>query len=231
VNATTMRPDKGLGGWLMRRMPPVTHEDLGPLPALKPRGRQQRKALVPHMVWLLPALTAVILLEPSQYSLGMQVLGCLSVVGIIPTTGALVTGSYWPLTAQMYITLVVIAFGLLWIVRHPKQYSQGVRDEERWCREGAEHWSVSERARACAIFGLMHVRLLVVPLALGVVTGVMGAVFMHEYLRAYRENDGSRQAALQASQTLHMTTNSQGPILLVSFIVVSTLISAFKTFG
>ncbi|HSE60964.1 MAG TPA: hypothetical protein VLA88_01560 [Candidatus Saccharimonadales bacterium] len=224
-----MRQTTGVGGWLMRRMPPTTHGDFDIPPVIEPTLRQWRKAVLTHLVWFLPAVTAVLLLVPEAYSRTLQMMSGFSVLGTVPTVVSLTTHNNLPLTIYTYVAMAVMAYGVLWIVRHPKQYGQGVGDEERWCREGAEFWSIGQRIKACVIFGLMHVRLLVVPFVVGVTTGLLGAVLMHEYLRAYRENGQSRKAALQASRTLHMAANTVGMRLFVVFFMISFTLITVKT--
>ena len=78
--------------------------------------------------------------------------------------------------------------------------------EEQWFREGAENWSFKQRVLSCLGFALLHLENLIYPLATLLPLGVMGAVFMVVYLRAYRKT-GNRASAVLRSSKLHRLYN------------------------
>ncbi|HXH26703.1 MAG TPA: hypothetical protein VNG90_02320 [Candidatus Acidoferrum sp.] len=59
--------------------------------------------------------------------------------------------------------------------------------EEVLYRKGAEKWTLPEKARSCLTFGLVHIAMLVVPLAFAVMLILLGVVCMAAYSAgAYR---------------------------------------------
>lgn len=78
---------------------------------------------------------------------------------------------------------------------------------EEWAfRAHAERWSWGQRIRSCLSFGLIHMTMLVVPLAAVIVIGVGGAVLMSIYLRTYQRTKSVTRSALRAA-TYHATYN------------------------
>jgi hypothetical protein len=102
--------------------------------------------------------------------------------------------------------------------------------EEEDFRAGAEDWSIWQRVRSNALFGIVHIFNLFVPIAAVIGLGSAGWWFMAVYLRAYR-NTGSRVSALEESGAVHAAHNRLALYSLPVVIILNVIVVLLKKYA
>jgi hypothetical protein len=89
--------------------------------------------------------------------------------------------------------------------------------EEQVFREGSEEWSTWERIKSCAIFSVMHLWNLFIPLGAIIPLATAGGYLMRRYLVSYEQTE-SRERAVVESARYHYAYNR---VVLTGSVVVS----------
>ena len=94
--------------------------------------------------------------------------------------------------------------------------------EEREYRAGSEKWSLIDKIRACTIFGLMHLSMIIVPLGVAIALSVAGAICMAVYLAAYKRGSSVEGALIQAA-VVHTAHNLFALALMYGIVVYGAI--------
>lgn len=132
----------------------------------------------------------------------------------------LVLGLFLVLTALALFAIFGIVTGKMFSFFYPMALA-----EEHWFRAGAEDWTIAQRIKSCALFGVAHLlNLIVAYVTLGALA-IVGGVFMAVYLHELRSS-GDRGRALVRAAAVHAQYN----VYAVCFFVVMFLRSIVVLF-
>lgn len=194
------RPLRPVLDVIEKLMPKTTHTT-EPIPSVKESVRPRHRRL---------AITSAVVLYGAFYTIFYFNAGGWLFQNPILSVGAgldRLLDSTIPGMVATFVMLGLMAVFLYVVLgSFNSSMESNILQEERKYREGAEHWTWRQRARACFLFGLAHLTNLFYPYIAVVILTVGGAVFMREYLRVMRRTD-SRQQALAACTALHHRYN------------------------
>ena len=227
MDSSTLRPFERPHGSiyvdaLMRLMPPAPSRHITfSFGRLRPRYRWY------HYASAIPAIAIVFGLIQLELRL-LPWMGYSVVTGLAALTTGIGIPPAFGLVAVLLAVFLLVKLNVLRMrssASSVSPYTYGVFNkaavfEEQAFREGAEHWSVFQRARSCLIFGAVHMINLIYPLAAILPLALGGSLFMAAYLITYRRTK-SRRAAVLESSLWHRVYNRIALITIVLVLIVS----------
>ena len=129
-------------------------------------------------------------------------------------TGGSGSDGIGPLWLSLLLTGLILFAGRFFILRLPKF----ALDEEQIFRQGAEHWTTSQRVKASMLFGFAHIGNIIYPFATLLALSAGGYIFTRYYLRALRRTK-SQHAAVYKVAALHSVYNLIAVLLLLVVVL------------
>lgn len=221
------RPDQGLAGLMSRALGPLP-EGTKVIHPTKKNLDKVRSYRLPAFGLVLVAITSLILL--TTFVPWMRTSPATLITGLMTDWLGVGFGS---IASFVLVILLLVFLGRTTNYNRyrGKFWDMAAMFEEQWFRTGAENWTTRQRITSNVMFGLVHVLNVIYPIASLLVVGLVGAVFMAVYLRAFKQT-GSTKLATLASAKLHATYNRFAILymlaafaLIIIYSTTSTLIS------